>query len=100
MFPAIFTPIRVGKIRTVFWKAYLAVWIVWAAVMLVLAYPTDGYGYEALKYQLTERIDYDENTYVVRYLGAYGSLIDCIRERDKHQSSRFECLANMVRQDS
>jgi hypothetical protein len=24
MFPAIFTSIRVGKIRTVFWKAYLA----------------------------------------------------------------------------
>jgi hypothetical protein len=68
--------------------------------MLVLAHATDGYGYEALKYQLTERIDYDENTSVVRYLGAYGSLIDCTRERDKHRSSRFECLANMVGQDS
>jgi len=79
--PPFVTLARREKTRRIAVAAFFTVWASWLDRMPVTA----ACGFELPKtvYFLVQKVQYDENAGLMRYIGAFSNLSDCVAERDR-----------------
>ena len=91
--PLFVTIARREKARRIAVAAFFTVSASWLLCMPVTA----ACGFELPKtvYFLVQKVQYDENARLMRYIGAFSNLSDCVAERDRPgQVPHLTCVPN------